>query len=200
MFFTFFRKRQEALIQIQNQILNRLGISRRIINNTNTNLNNNFTDKEKHLILRVVQRVPVVSRTVSNGGSYPRVTDGSYPRVTGVNEISSQEIFAERIQSFYPSCSVPNHTDHLLWNTSSEIEMRLFYDITFPRSYQAQTQVNVVSSKIRLFKFNHPSINEATTINNLGISFNHLSIQFNHLSIQFNHLGTQFYFVKSTNY
>lgn len=90
--------------------------------------------------------------------------------VTGVNEISSSDIFAERLQSFYPSCSVPNHTDPVLWNVESEVEMRIFYDITFPRSAEARTEVTAVSAKLRIYKFNDPP-NDRTTANigNTGI-------------------------------
>ena len=93
--------------------------------------------------------------------------------VTGVNEISSSDIFAERLQSFYPSCSVPNHSDPIIWNMDSQTEMRLFYDITFPRSAEARTEVTAVSAKLRIHKFNDPPNDRITSnIGNTGTGFN----------------------------
>jgi hypothetical protein len=129
--------------------LQRLGITGRAVNTTNVNT---LSDKEKRLITRVVQGSPT-----------PRTR-----AVTGVNEISSSEIFAERLQSFYSSCSIPNHTDPMLWNFNTDSEMKLFYDITFPRSSESRTEVTAVSAKLRLHKFNDPPI-EPIPVNSIGI-------------------------------
>lgn len=139
------RKRQERLFLIQAQILHRLGITGRTTNTTNPNT---FSDEERQLISRVVQRVP--SRTIING-------------VNGVNEIASSEIFAERLQSFYPSCNAPNHTDQNLWKNSRDADMRLFFDITFPKSSESQTELSVVSAKVRLYKINDPVVSPPST-------------------------------------
>ena len=116
-----------------------------------------FTDEERNLMNKVVGVTPTPRTRINT--------------VTGVNEILSSEIFSERLQSFYPSCSVPNHTDPILWNMNSNFEMKLFYDITFPRSAESRTEVTAVSAKLRIFKFNDP-LKERTTpeIGNTGIS------------------------------
>lgn len=150
-----FRKRQERLLLIQTQILHRLGITGRAMNSSNMNT---FSDEERRLITRVVQRVPS-SRTRGIGSG-----------ISGVNEISSSEIFAERLQSFYPACSFPNHSDPTLWNQNLDEEMRLYYDINFSRSSQTQTQteISVVSAKLRLYKYNDPPLSEELPLSNLG--------------------------------
>ena len=117
---------------------------------------NTFTDEEKNLMNRVVGVSPT-----------PRTRIDA---VTGVNEISTQEIFAERLQSFYPSCSVPNHTDPILWSMGSDFEMKLFYDITFPRSAESTTEVTALSAKLRVFKYNDPPKDRINAqIGNTGI-------------------------------
>lgn len=149
--YNLFRKRQERLFLIQTQILQRLGITGRVANSSRDL--NVFSNDEKDILTRVVQ-----------GAGAPTPRTGA---VTGVNEISSSEIFAERLQSFYPSCSVPNHTDPVLWNQNSDSVMRLYYDISFPRSSESRTEVTAVSAKLRIDKFNDPPL-EATPFNDIS--------------------------------
>ncbi|CAG2121597.1 unnamed protein product, partial [Medioppia subpectinata] len=127
------------------------------ISGRNPNATNagSLSEEEKDLMNRVVRVSVPTTRT-------------RLETVTGVNEISSSEIFAQRLQSFYPSCSVPNHTDPIRWNQMADNEMKLYYDITFPRSVDSRNVVTAVSAKLRLFKFNDPPNERITANNNMG--------------------------------
>jgi len=132
---------------------------------------NQFSDHERRLMERVVDGLP-----------FPYGPLGSHG-ISGVNEIGSSEIFAERLQSFYPSCSVPNHTDTTLWygHGLANTQMKLFYQITFPKSVNTRTQINVVTAKLRIYKFKDPPLDSTpnANINNLGNYFKVIHFKIN---------------------
>lgn len=77
--------------------------------------------------------------------------------VTSPNEMPTSEIYAQRLQSFYPSCDVPNNTDVQLWNSMKDQQMKLYFDLTIPKSTNARTHITIMWAKLRLFMFAKPS-------------------------------------------
>ena len=91
-------------------------------------------------------------------------------------EFSTSEIYAQRLQSFYPSCGIPNFTDPSVWKQPNQREMRLYFDdlsIITPKmtsSLQSKstnnndnngatrrmTQVTILWAKLRLYIFAGP--------------------------------------------
>ncbi|UXI22714.1 hypothetical protein NH340_JMT08656 [Sarcoptes scabiei] len=64
------------------------------------------------------------------------------------------DIYAQRLQSFYPSCQ--NFDLFMPENFSKEKDMHLNFDLIFPRSTDARTHIDIQWAKLRLWKLNGP--------------------------------------------
>lgn len=71
-------------------------------------------------------------------------------------DYSTSEFYAQRLQSFYPSCSAPNETDESSWKSTNGRQMRLHFEVNIPRSHNVRTHVTIMWAKLRLYLFAAP--------------------------------------------
>ncbi|CAN7996874.1 unnamed protein product, partial [Ixodes hexagonus] len=129
------RKKQQQLMLIRAQILHRLGIRNPASpSNGSTPLNNSTL----RLVEQIVRIPP--AKTMATAAAGGELT-------------TARTVYSERIQSFYPACSLPNNTDLSAWHVPGH--MRLHYDVTFPRP-SAGTEITLVSAKLRLYRLSDP--------------------------------------------
>lgn len=74
---------------------------------------------------------------------------------------NNEEVYAERVQSFYPSCSLPRNTDKEVWDDPNNFH--IYYNISSPRQMQG-TSINVSSARLRLFKTNDEAEEAKTAV------------------------------------
>lgn len=162
----FDRLKKERLLNIQAQILRRLGLVGRIpiatVNVTASSLN----DEVGRKIIDVVNnRPPPTSNTyLEDQFLLPNDPNSGGVAVTDTNKLSTSEIYAQRLQSFYSSCEVPNATDVRLWNSIDKQQMKLYFDVTIPKSTNARTHITIMWAKLRLYMYARPEC----TQNKLG--------------------------------
>lgn len=70
-----------------------------------------------------------------------------------VKEFATAEIYAQRLQSFYPSCGIPNFTLPSVWKSPNQREMRLYFDLAIPRmtNLARRSHTTIMWAKLRLF-------------------------------------------------
>lgn len=148
------RIKQERLLNIQAQILQRLGLVGRIpasiVNVTASSLND---EAGKKLIDVVKNGPPPTAKTFLDDMNSDDLNSGTGVTNTGDNEMPTSEIYAQRLQSFYPSCRIPNYTDVELWNSAKDQQMKLYFDLTIPKSTNLRTHITIMWAKLRLFMF-----------------------------------------------
>ncbi|XP_064455567.1 transforming growth factor beta-2 proprotein-like isoform X2 [Ornithodoros turicata] len=127
------RKKQQQLMLIRAQILHRLGL--RNPPGPTHNASHALSNTTLAIAEEVVRNPPVKTMATSS------------------ELTTARTVYSERIQSFYPSCSLPNNTDRVAWDQQGHF--RLLYDINFPRP-SAGTEISLVSAKLRLYKIAHP--------------------------------------------
>lgn len=119
------RKRQERLFVIQTQILQRLRIQKQP--NITSSI---FSEDDQKKIEMLVGRMQNMGAVESDLDSHVR-------------------LHVQRLQSFYPSCSLPNNTDKAMWENPSSF--RIYYDIPFSRR-SSGTEVTIMRAKLRLYQ------------------------------------------------
>ncbi|XP_067139287.1 bone morphogenetic protein 2-A-like [Centruroides vittatus] len=126
------RKKQERLFLIQAQILQRLGISRQ------PNITSPYiSDDERSRMTQLFEKMHQIR--------------------SHINDIDRPfRLYAERMQSFYPSCTLPNNTDRNTWDNQNSF--RIFYDVSVPRAL-INNEVNIMLAKLRLYKINNLEVN-----------------------------------------
>lgn len=129
------RKKQQQLMLIRAQILDRLGIRNPA---SPANASTSFNNSTLRLVEQIVRIPP--AKTLATAAAGGELT-------------TARTVYSERIQSFYPSCSLPNNTDLSAWNVPGHL--RLHYDVTFPRP-SAGTEITLVSAKLRLYRLPDP--------------------------------------------
>ncbi|CAN8021411.1 unnamed protein product [Ixodes persulcatus] len=120
---------------IRAQILDRLGIRNPA---SPANASTSFNNSTLRLVEQIVRIPP--AKTLATAAAGGELT-------------TARTVYSERIQSFYPSCSLPNNTDLSAWNVPGHL--RLHYDVTFPRP-SAGTEITLVSAKLRLYRLPDP--------------------------------------------
>ncbi|XP_035222723.1 transforming growth factor beta-2 proprotein-like isoform X2 [Stegodyphus dumicola] len=120
------RKKQERIIIIQANILHRLRMDRQP-NITSSHLSE---DQQKKLAI-IVEHM----NNNSQMDEMPSSPDNMYTM--------------QRLQSFYPSCSLPNNTDRSSWENPTAF--RIYYDIPFNR-HSSTSLINIMLAKLRLYK------------------------------------------------
>ena len=70
-----------------------------------------------------------------------------------VKEFATAEIYARRLQSFYPSCGIPSFTLPSVWKSPNQREMRLYFDLNIPRltNIARRSHTTIMWAKLRLF-------------------------------------------------
>ncbi|KAE8742801.1 hypothetical protein FOCC_FOCC011659 [Frankliniella occidentalis] len=114
------RDRELRLQNIKSQVLSYLGLS----SHSQHPMSNISASQQQLSLLRVVGRM-------------------------NLPNLPPQDIFAEKVQSHYPSCSLPRNTDETLWSGGSA--MHLLFDLP-NHPPPAGTSVNVVQATLRLYK------------------------------------------------
>ncbi|XP_054719275.1 bone morphogenetic protein 7-like [Uloborus diversus] len=124
------RKKQERIIVIQAQILHRLRMDRQ------PNISNPiFSEDEQKKIAMILERMHHINNNhAQQMDAQPGIVDPL--------------LAMRRMQSFYPSCNLPNSTDRSLFESSSTF--RIYYNLPFNRHLSAE--ISVVQAKLRLFK------------------------------------------------
>ncbi|KAH7645230.1 hypothetical protein HUG17_0768 [Dermatophagoides farinae] len=77
---------------------------------------------------------------------------------------SSSEVYAQRLQSFYPTCDMTildilqNNDDEQQQkkNENEKMEMKLYFDLIIPKLPDSRTHITVMWAKLRLFVFDGP--------------------------------------------
>lgn len=175
------RIKEDRLNQIKADILTRLGMVGRVpqgpmANVTASSLNGEVGRK----IIDVVANAPPPSKSnlileerqanESNGNGIGLGAGGSMAPGVGVtdansNEFATSEIYAQRLQSFYPSCGIPNLTDPSVWKQPNQREMRMYFDLTIPKSSGGarRTHITIMWAKLRLYIFSGPECVKANS-------------------------------------
>lgn len=121
------RKKQERIIVIQAQILHRLRMNRQP--NISASI---FSEDEQRKIAVLFERMHN-----SNNGNMQMDAQGI------------ADPFLSKLQSFYPSCSLPNNTDRSLWESNEAF--RIYYDPPFNR-HSGESEITIMLAKLRLYK------------------------------------------------
>ncbi|KAK3923002.1 Esterase FrsA [Frankliniella fusca] len=125
------RDRELRLQNIKSQVLSYLGLS----SHSQHPMSNISASQQQLSLLRVVGRM-------------------------NLPNLPPQDIFAEKVQSHYPSCSLPRNTDETLWSGGSA--MHLLFDLP-NHPPPAGTSVNVVQATLRLYKVSQSNATLAAT-------------------------------------
>lgn len=130
------RNKQQRLVLIQKTILEKLGL------NQTPNISGppHVSDDYKRRMVKVFHILQ------------------SQP--TNVQTTESADIFAKRVQSFYPSCSLPRNMDRDMWADSNLFH--IYYELPVPQPMEG-TRMSVASAKLRLFKMAPQTDNSVTS-------------------------------------
>ncbi|XP_074596902.1 uncharacterized protein LOC141851980 [Brevipalpus obovatus] len=126
------RKRQERLAYIQSQILSRLGVSLRP--NTSS-VNSWLTKHDRQLLSQVYKKLRNREDELHLSGEVPR-----------------SDIVFEKLQSFYPSCKIPNQSDQSRWCQQTLTGMKLYFDLNLTDSGNLRKEILIILAKLRLFR------------------------------------------------
>ncbi|XP_055940056.1 bone morphogenetic protein 7-like isoform X1 [Argiope bruennichi] len=121
------RKRQERLTVIRNQILSSLHMNREPNISAPSTI---FSEDEQMRISMFMERL-----------QYHNSQADSLP----AGNVHFNTI--QWLQSFYPSCSVPNNTDKVSWEQPGTF--RILYDVPFNKY---STNITIMTAKLRLYK------------------------------------------------
>lgn len=94
---------------------------------------------------------------------YQHQQPGQNPNSMLVKEFATAEIYAQRLQSFYPSCGIPNFTLPSVWKSPNQREMRLYFDLNIPRLTNSvrRSHTTIMWAKLRLFVTAGPGCRQA---------------------------------------
>ena len=162
------RQKEDRIKFVQQDILRKLGMVTPPTVNANITAPSLNGEAAQKLIEAVVRAPPPTKSSlfingllVENGNGNPnsineQTTTSNSPMgvgVTDVNEFATSEIYAQRLQSFYPSCGIPNFTIPSVWKHPNQREMRLFFDLNIPKSSDSTrpTHVTIMWAKLRLY-------------------------------------------------
>lgn len=154
---------------IQQDILRRLGMVGRVppsVRMANVTASSSLNGEIGRKLIDVVANAPPPTRSPlliddiqlaannNNNKWLNKVSSSSSAiGVTDMNEYSTSEVYAKRLQSFYPSCGIPNLTDPLMWRQHNRQEMRLYFDLTIPKSSDrnGRTSITIMWAKLQLY-------------------------------------------------
>ncbi|XP_076349505.1 uncharacterized protein LOC143246529 [Tachypleus tridentatus] len=106
----------------------------------------NWIERLKSLILRGVG----ISQEPNVTTTYPKKILNHFEKVVDkIDKINSKEesMRFEKLQSFYPSCSIPEDIDRNLWNDARSFN--IYYNLSFMKT---TSQAKIKLAKLRLFK------------------------------------------------
>lgn len=118
---------------------------------------------------QAVENQVVASSGTNSETTYPGQTTRNplyqqqQPNSLLVKEFATAEIYAQRLQSFYPSCGIPNFTLPSVWKSPNQREMRLFFDLNIPRLTNSvrRSHTTIMWAKLRLFVTAGPGCRQA---------------------------------------
>ena len=119
---------------------------------------NNVTVSSLNVDANVVQ----IKKVVENG--HPPITSSSSSsslltpiNPTNVRSSSSSlsEIYAQRLQSFYPTCNT-NSGYSVNTDQQQQMEMKLYFDLNIPKLPDKRTHITIMWAKLRLFMMKGP--------------------------------------------
>lgn len=171
--------KQERLLSIQSQILERLGLNGRIPSpsTSKVTVSSRLNGEAGRQLIDTVQKnhlFPQYGATSTVSGlATPRslfndlilsqimspspIPPGtSIATVTETGDLRNTEIYSQRLQSFYSSCRTPNGTEDDVWVEQADGEMKLYFDVNIPKSSSVHTVITVLWAKLRLFVYSEP--------------------------------------------
>lgn len=143
------RKKQERLLFIQANILDRLRVTPSRQPNVTSPV---FSQQERQRMAEIFERMHRTRQHQFQGNDLNR----------------PHQVYAERFQSLYPSCYPPNNTDRYLWENTETFH--LFYPITFPQPSD-YIETTILASKLRIYKFNSPDPQQNNCVDCLPSSY-----------------------------